>query len=618
MIQTKKIYYRFIISLLLFSACITLLSVYLVDHHSKRVMETSIAENTAFQQRSAIYATQAFAVSSARAVNTLWESEELRRYIRTGSASSLAETENLMRNLLKMSFSYYRIELIDDRDQPLSSFYRVADDNIVRNLSTHQRTYSFSAAMPTNNYGVWFSDLTLSNDSVVSESFYMVSVSKPVYREDELFGHVVLYLNMDFLVNVLTNNGNLDTYLVNDSGTILASSKAFGLKNSPHQPGSFRDVYGIENIQSTESLTEQGFSALNLINLPTSDGITLISHAATDFLEQREEEETSLLINISLTVMIFSVVSGILIAINPSRLVKKLENVTKERTRYMKMLDQYVPLVETDTNGSITRLSQAFLNISGYQQEDLVGKPVSVLSFHKGNDQLEEVFDTLSSGLPWQGEFHNRTHEGEEFWLFSTVVPLYENEKDLVGYMSISVDKTEKKHLEVIAEMDSLTEIYNRRKIDSCLQQEYERSKRYGSLFSVLMIDVDYFKNVNDKYGHFVGDKVLHRLAILLNENTRTVDEVGRWGGEEFLVVCPETGLKDAVTVAENLRKAVELHEFPEVGHITISIGIEVFKPEQGLKQTLEQADYYLYQAKKQGRNRVVSRLTQARKLQEA
>lgn len=618
MVQTKKIYYRFIISLLLFSACITSLSAYLVSHHNKGVMEESIAENTAFQQRSAMYATQAFAVSSARAVNTLWESEELRRYISTGASSPLAETENLMRNLLKMSFSYYRIELIDSSDQPISSFYRVAGGNIVRNLSTHQRPFSFSSAMPTNNYGVWFSDLALSNDSVASAPFYMISVSKPVYRENKLFGYVVLYLNMDFLVEVLTKNGNLDTYLVNDSGTILASSKPLGLKSTPYQPASFRDVYGIENMHSTELLAEQGFSALNLINLPTPDGLRLISHAATGFLEQREEKYTDLLIKISLTVMIFSVVSGSLIAINPSRLVKKLENVTKERTRYMKMLDQYVPLVETDTNGTITRLSQAFLNISGYREEDLVGEPVSVLSFQKGNDKLEEVFDTLSSGLPWQGEFHNRTRQGEEFWLFSTVVPLYENEKDLVGYMSISVDKTEKKHLEVIAEMDSLTEIYNRRKIDNCLQQEYERSKRYGSLFSVLMIDVDYFKNVNDKYGHFVGDKVLHRLAILLNENTRTVDEVGRWGGEEFLVVCPETELKDAVTVAENLRKVVELHEFPDVGHITISIGVEVFKPEQGLKQTLEQADYYLYQAKKQGRNRVVSRLPQAKKLQEA
>ncbi len=609
MIKNKHIYYKFIVCLLFFSLCITSLSVFLINQHNQNVLDASVAENTAFLQQSAMSATQAFAVSSSRAVRTLWESEELDSFIDTGSEASFNMLERLMQNILKMSFSYYRVDVTGADGVVLLSLARSDNGMVHKQLHRHE-VCQLPESQPENNYEVWFSEITLNQASSTDSAFHTMSVSKPLYRQNLFVGQVVLYLNMDFLLEVLTRNGNLDAYLMNEHGRIIATSLPAEMTYPSAQPVLFQTLSGVSDIHSEDAMHEKGFSVQNLVNLPSLGGLKLISHAATQFIAAREEEYRNSLIKIALIVMSFSVFSGMMIAINPSRTMRQLEIVSRDRSRYMKLLDQYVPVLETDIHGLITRVTQAFTDISGYSEEELLGKSAAALSFSQNDEQMAEVWGILESGLPWQGEFHNRTQNGSEFWIFSTVIPMYKDEKNLTGYMSISIDRTERKQLEVFAETDALTEIYNRRKIDRILQQECERSKRYGSLFSVLMMDIDHFKRVNDRYGHLVGDKVLNRLAVLLNDNTRSVDEVGRWGGEEFLVVCPETDLDSAVIAAEKIRKAIQQYDFPDIDHLTISIGVEVYKPDQGLKETLEQADYYLYQAKKKGRNRVISRLS--------
>ena len=101
----------------------------------------------------------------------------------------------------------------------------------------------------------------------------------------------------------------------------------------------------------------------------------------------------------------------------------------------------------------------------------------------------------------------------------------------------------------------------------------------------------------------------------MLNHSTRITDEVGRWGGEEFMIVCPETNLEDAEVVAEKVRKAVEDYEFPEVGSITVSLGVAMYEAPLELQRTIAEADLYLYEAKKLGRNRVASRLSKVTSL---
>ena len=161
------------------------------------------------------------------------------------------------------------------------------------------------------------------------------------------------------------------------------------------------------------------------------------------------------------------------------------------------------------------------------------------------------------------------------------------------------------KKLLYLAQTDILTGIFNRTKIDQSLGDEMLRAKRYAHSFSILLFDIDYFKKVNDTYGHPIGDTVLQEIARITKECVRSCDRVGRWGGEEFLVLCPECSYDEAIMVAERLRKSIEKESFPMQLHLSISIGVATMQAHDTPHTLVSQADDKLYHAKREGRNRV-------------
>ncbi|WP_193181196.1 sensor domain-containing diguanylate cyclase [Nisaea sediminum] len=162
------------------------------------------------------------------------------------------------------------------------------------------------------------------------------------------------------------------------------------------------------------------------------------------------------------------------------------------------------------------------------------------------------------------------------------------------------------RELEVLAVTDPLTKLFNRSKLEEEMGREIDRAARYGTEFGVIMMDIDHFKQVNDVYGHQTGDRVLAEVAKVLKDCSRATDVVGRWGGEEFLVVCPETDLAGLTAKAERFRGALEEYEFPGVGQKTSSFGIAAWRPGDAAHDLLSRADAALYRAKESGRNRVV------------
>ena len=156
-----------------------------------------------------------------------------------------------------------------------------------------------------------------------------------------------------------------------------------------------------------------------------------------------------------------------------------------------------------------------------------------------------------------------------------------------------------------LANTDGLTGVYNRSKIEQILTIEVLRSRRYKHPLSIIIADIDHFKLVNDTYGHNVGDVVLTGIASMMKEHVREVDTVGRWGGEEFLIVCPETTAEGAKKLAEKLRKKIERHQFKDIGIKTVSMGVAQIEEEDWDEDMLKRADKNLYKAKRNGRNRV-------------
>lgn len=155
-----------------------------------------------------------------------------------------------------------------------------------------------------------------------------------------------------------------------------------------------------------------------------------------------------------------------------------------------------------------------------------------------------------------------------------------------------------------MATTDQLTGLMNRRNVEDIFNYESSKRKNKNNL-AVILLDVDFFKKVNDNYGHEAGDYVLVKLAEIFKENIRIEDTAGRWGGEEFIIILPETGMDSAIEVGERIRSSVENTEFKTFGKITISGGITIKKHDENINQVIIRADKALYQAKNNGRNQM-------------
>lgn len=167
---------------------------------------------------------------------------------------------------------------------------------------------------------------------------------------------------------------------------------------------------------------------------------------------------------------------------------------------------------------------------------------------------------------------------------------------------------TAMEQLKVISVTDSLTGLYNRRHIILRMEDEASQRKRYGGRFSIILGDIDFFKRINDTYGHDCGDIVLKRIAEILRENAREQDVLSRWGGEEFLILLPMTEMEGALTLAERMRSAIENGIIEYKGHtinVTITLGVAEHQTGEHLDSAIKRADTALYLGKDEGRNRV-------------
>ena len=272
-------------------------------------------------------------------------------------------------------------------------------------------------------------------------------------------------------------------------------------------------------------------------------------------------------------------------------------------------------IVLTDQNGNIQYTNRKFLLLSGYTPEEVYMENPRILKSGEMPDAgYKKIWDLISSGKIWDGEFLNKKKSGDLYPVFASISPIFDNTGNIRQYLSIQNDINEIKGLQLKIEKqatrDYLTKLYNRRAFFNKMEIEIARSNRSGNAFSLIMIDIDYFKNINDSHGHKVGDFVLQDLAYILRINSRTEDICARFGGEEFIMILPETTLDKASILVERLREQVESHELCHEEHTinyTLSIGITQWADGEKPEEAIARADANLYQAKQEGRNRIIS-----------
>jgi diguanylate cyclase (GGDEF)-like protein/PAS domain S-box-containing protein len=298
---------------------------------------------------------------------------------------------------------------------------------------------------------------------------------------------------------------------------------------------------------------------------------------------------------------------------------KQIEEVISEsRLRLISILDNlfaYVSLL--DTNGVIQEVNKAPLDRGGFSREDVIGQFFYDAPWwnydNQVREQLIEAMDAAKQGKT--SRYDVVVKMGNDLVPIDFLIaPVRDDSGRIIGLLPTAVDITERKNLELElqrqAQFDFLTGLSNRRSFMDRSELELSRTKRYDNALSVLMLDIDHFKQINDTYGHQAGDMVLKSLALTFQEVLRNVDIIGRLGGEEFAAVLPETGIEIATEVAERLRQVISAGEVVLTDSVkvqfTVSIGIAAFiDKNSNLDMLLNEADKALYRAKQSGRNRV-------------
>lgn len=285
-----------------------------------------------------------------------------------------------------------------------------------------------------------------------------------------------------------------------------------------------------------------------------------------------------------------------------------LTNTLQQNAHLLKIIDRYVSYVKVSTDRIIQDISSNFCDHLQCSKEHVIGQNISILK--SGNTpafKYEELWKTVASGKTFIHEIEDKNFSGGTNWYKVSISPDFDKNNLLVGYIGFYENIDEKIRFKKNSETDILTSLPNRFKLNELLLQEERRSTRYKQEFSVILVDIDHFKEVNDTYGHQVGDAILKEFSNVLINNIRSIDVVGRWGGEEFLVVCPHTDMSGAYALAENLRKAIETHPFPTIGDKTASFGVAVYQENDTFEALFKKVDDALYRAKENGRNQVVS-----------
>jgi diguanylate cyclase (GGDEF)-like protein/PAS domain S-box-containing protein len=332
------------------------------------------------------------------------------------------------------------------------------------------------------------------------------------------------------------------------------------------------------------------------------------------------------------------------------RIIEAKQSLSKSEEKYHTLVDNLNIGIYRNTagQGRFLQVNPAMPKIFGHDSvEEFMEVEVTDL-YQNPEDRISFIEEIKRNGFIKDKELAMRKKDGTPIWCSTTATAQYDEQGNIKWLDSVTEDITERKHaqeelqkaneelemrvrertadlaetnelllaeigertraeekLRELSEKDPLTMVYNRRKFFELLEIEVEKAKRYARPLSLIMLDLDQFKTVNDKYGHTNGDIILKTTTNIVGNLIRKVDIFARYGGEEFIILCPETGGDGAAALAEKIRASVETHAHPGVGRVTVSAGVAELSDKDSVATLIENADKALYAAKKGGRNRV-------------
>ena len=398
---------------------------------------------------------------------------------------------------------------------------------------------------------------------------------------------------------------------------------------------------GLEGLKIFEENKNDIDLIISDINMPKMDGLTMCeaikkinteiplvitsAHNDTNFL--RRSIEIGVTTYAMKPIDLYQLMESIIKAMEPTILKKKLielnlsleSKIEQEINKIKSILDAQDNIIIVTNKEEITNVNKKFLDFFGINDfNEFIKSKKNIFDFFKEEFGFisKEQINKQESWIKYIKELHEIDRivkikdSLDEEKIFAINVDYYENKEDYYVFSLTDITKLKEKSnlFEYQASHDKLTGLFNRNKFDEVYSKEVKRSKRYNNELSMIIFDIDDFKMVNDNYSHQIGDDVLKEIAKIIQNGVREQDINVRWGGEEFLILLPQTNLEGAVIVASKIKIAIKEHLFSNKDlRITASFGVSQLLSEDTETTFISRGDNLLYEAKKTGKDKVIS-----------
>lgn len=323
----------------------------------------------------------------------------------------------------------------------------------------------------------------------------------------------------------------------------------------------------------------------------------------------------------SLLAILFMVIIGFIVSHTASiignaiDLAETKRNLAESQHRKLSQAVEHSPntVVITDVHGNIEYVNPKFTQLTGYTPEEVIGQNPRILKSGKTSpEEYKQLWNTITSGGEWRGEFYNKKRGGEFYWEHASISPIRNAEGIITHFLAVKEDITERKNFQAqlahLADRDPLTNLFNRRRFREELERWLSHAQRYSINGALMFLDMDNFKYINDTLGHQAGDELLVNLADTLRERLQETDIIARLGGDEFAILLLQVDAGRAMSIAREIIETANRHTTIINGRpfsATASIGIALFPHHGTTSETLLKcADLAMYRAKEAGRNR--------------
>lgn len=500
-------------------------------------------------------------------INSIISTEKFQNYI--NESNNLKEVTELFyafsaskRTILQLRYiNIEGDEIIRIQKYPNNSVPEVIFEDKLQNKS-HSEYFYETINLAKSEFYISKFDLNKEYNNIQKPFQPTIRVIKNVYdKNNNKKGMVAINLDMRNFIDSIKIYDDFDIYIVDSKGNYLVHPDINKQWSSDLKTGfNLKDLVSKDLFINILNKNEYHSNFLNSYSLENSlnnkQNLKIIFISKNDYLEEILKETNIKLFGSIIPIITFL---GLLVAVYPTKIRKDLIDVVELSKEKEEIINEFIPISISNENGIIFEVNDAFCNLTGYRKDELIGFSHNKLKSGKISDEVyNELWDTIKSGNMWFGELENKKKNGQRYWIETIIKPKIDEKTNELQFTAISRNITDKKLTEELAKTDHLTNLANRSRIDEELEKAIYNVKRYNSNISIMMLDIDHFKNVNDKFGHTIGDSVLIEFSNILKSSIRKSDLAGRWGGEEFIIICYETKNSEIAVMAENIRKRLE------------------------------------------------------------